>query len=131
MTALNSGSLATLSANATGWAAAPLIDAVNMLQWTEDLAADQVRAILRQVPLDSRRNAAEVLSAIRQGDLPAARRQAHRLKGMAANIGAQRLAEIARDIEYGAEADADLDTLVAALSTVLEDTLVAIAAVAT
>ena len=131
MTGLRTGSQATPLATAAEWATAPLIDSINLLQWTEDLAADQVRAILQQVPLDSRRNAAEIVSSVKQNDRPAARRQAHRLKGMAANIGAQRLAEIARDIEYGADTDANLETLAAALSNVLEDTLVAIAAIKT
>ena len=131
MTGLHAGAQPTSVVAATEWATIPLIDTHGMLQWTEDLAPEQVRAILQQVPLDSRSNAAAIILAVRKNDVPTARRQAHRLKGMAANIGAQRLAEIARAIEHGAKGDAGLDILIAELSTVLDDTLVVIAEIAT
>jgi HPt (histidine-containing phosphotransfer) domain-containing protein len=40
-------------------------------------------------------------AAIAAGDLDAARRAAHRMKGMASNFGATRLTAIARSIETG------------------------------
>ena len=131
MTGLQTGTQPTSFVAAVEWVSFKLIDTHGMLQWTEDLAPEQVRAILQQVPLDSRSNAAAIISAVRRNDVPAARRQAHRLQGMAANIGAQRLAEIARAIEHSADAGAGLDTLIAELSAVLDDTLVAIANITT
>ena len=117
----------TPAATGAGLTPAPLLDTAMMLQWTEDLTAEQVLAILKQVPSDSRSNAAAILAAVERNDLPAARRQAHRLKGMAASIGAPLLAAVARDIEHSVQAGAELDTLLTSLSVVLDDTLVAIA----
>ena len=53
----------------------------------------------------ARKNIAEIEKAITEGDLTACKRAAHRLKGMAGNLGASRLAGTARDIELKSHSD--------------------------
>ena len=110
----------------SAWDAAQLLDLGNLQQWSEDLSGEQIRGILGQVPGDSRINVACILTAVAEGDRVAIKRQAHRLKGMAANIGALRLAELARTLEYGVFETGDLVSAAAALPAVLEDTLLVI-----
>ena len=125
-TNLSDGAQSPVLTAGSDWTATPLIDLANLKQWTEDLSHAQVYAILQQVPLDSRTNTTDLLAAAGRGDLVASRRLAHRLKGMAAGIGAGRLAEVARAIEQAAAVGAEIGGLVAALPEVLDDTLVAL-----
>jgi HPt (histidine-containing phosphotransfer) domain-containing protein len=114
------------SAAAAAWRNAQLLDYRNIQQWGEDLSEQQIKSILDQVPDDSRANVARILTAVALEDRVAIKSQAHRLKGMAANIGAVRLAELSRVLEYGAIGDADVADACAALPMVLLDTLAAI-----
>jgi signal transduction histidine kinase/DNA-binding NarL/FixJ family response regulator len=80
----------------------PLIDNSVIASWSEGMAAAEVSETLGFVPDESARSLNEIKNAIAAGDLVEAKRVAHRLKGMAGNLGAVRLAAIARSIEIDA-----------------------------
>ena len=79
-----------------------------MSDWCDDLDKEDVLAILARVPEEGARSFADLAKAIAAGDVAAARRTAHRLKGMANNLGAVRLARIARAIELGCQSIEDV-----------------------
>src|SRR5262245_45525427 len=87
------------SAEATVEAELPLIDQRIMSDWCNDMDKEDVLAILARVPNEGARSLADFKKAIDARDLASARRTAHRLKGMANNLGAVRLARMARAIE--------------------------------
>src|SRR5712664_1812746 len=91
--AVNAGSIAH------GDEELPLIDARMMSDWCEDLDRADVRDVLARVPDESRKCLADIKMAMVDRNLDSARRTAHRLKGMASNLGAARLARLARSIE--------------------------------
>ena len=104
----------------------PLVDDRAMRDWCSDLEQEDVLAILAGVPDECRRNITEIENAIAAGSLPASRRAAHRLKGMAGNLGAVRLAQNARDIELNAESIDDVASRMASLQETLTRTLEAL-----
>lgn len=108
---------------AAAWRALPLIDYDILSQWTEDLSDDQIRDILERIPKDGSTDAMAIQAAIEADDRVRARRSSHRLKGMAAGIGAARLSEIARTIEILAQTPDDLSGHAGELALVLEETL--------
>ena len=105
----------------------PLFDDAGLRQWTEDLTAEQVKDILAKVPQDCRSAIREIKTAIEANNMPTARRIAHRVKGMASNLGATRLAEAARAIELGPEAAAEHAGRLRHLGIVVDETSDAIA----
>ena len=107
----------------TAWEALALIDTVHFAEWTGDLTREQVRDILAMVPRDGRATVDAIGRAVAAGDLASARRLAHRLKGMAANLGAARLAEIARTAELSAGSAADFAALMTPLGETLDATI--------
>jgi histidine phosphotransfer protein HptB len=104
----------------------PLVDQRALKDWSGDLDRDDVLAILAQVPDEFRRNVAAMESAVAEGCLPAAKRIAHRLKGMAGNLGAARLAQLARDIELGSESIEDVSGHLGKLNETLTQTIAAL-----
>jgi HPt (histidine-containing phosphotransfer) domain-containing protein len=128
----------TLKAGADHWMAmpppieaspqdlAPLLDERAMSDWCSDIDKDDVLAILASVPDECRRNIAEIERAIVEGSLAASKRAAHRLKGMAGNLGAARLAQSARDIELKSESIEDVARRMAGLQETLSGTLAAL-----
>ena len=82
--------------------------------------------VLASVPEECRRNIAEIERAIAEGSLAASKRAAHRLKGMAGNLGAVRLAQTARDIELKSESIDDVASRMASLQETLTGTLAAL-----
>ena len=105
----------------------PLIDAGGFKQWTEDLTGEQVHSILSKVPLDCKETAAEISAAMAAGNVEQARRLAHRLKGMASNLGASRLAQVARNIELGSDHALTAGELLVPLAAIIDATNTAIA----
>jgi HPt (histidine-containing phosphotransfer) domain-containing protein len=105
----------------------PLIDVLAMEQWCNDLDMSDVRDILGKVPAEAEQCMALLSDALTQRDLSMARRAAHRLKGMAANLGAARLAYLAKDIEVTAKEAADASLRLPALKVTLDETLAAFA----
>ena len=114
------------SADATAEAQLPLIDHRIMSDWSDDMDKEDVLAILGRVPEEVARSRAELEKAIDASDLASARRAAHRLKGMASNLGAVRLARMARSIELGCESIVDVSDRMAILGTIIGETLEAL-----
>lgn len=104
----------------------PLLDERAMSDWCTDIDKDDVLAILASVPDECRRNIAEIERAIAEGSLAASKRAAHRLKGMAGNLGAARLAQSARDIELKSDSIEDVAGRMAGLQETLTGTLAAL-----
>jgi histidine phosphotransfer protein HptB len=105
----------------------PLIDQRAMNDWSGDLDQDDVVAILARVPEELRTNMAAIEKAVAAGGLPAAKRSAHRLKGMAGNLGAARLAQVAREIEVASESIGDVALRLDTLRQTITETLAALA----
>ena len=107
----------------------PLIDAEAMADWCTDLDKDDIEAILAQVPEQCALCLGEIEAAVAASDLPKAKRIAHRLKGMAANLGATRLSRLARGFEMEAQAIEDVARQLDALRLTIDETLAALATV--
>src|SRR5262249_9666526 len=116
----------TRPADATAEAELPLIDRCVVSDWSGDMDKDDVVAILARVPDEGHRSIVELQKAIAAGDLPLARRTAHRLKGMANNLGAVRLAQLARAIEISCQRIEDVSARMSALQRTLGETLEAL-----
>ena len=106
----------------------PLIDRRVMSDWCDDMDKADVLAVLARVPHESGKCLADIRKAIAGRDLDAARRTAHRLKGMASNLGAVRLARMARAIELTSQCIEDVSSRMPALEKTLGETLEAIRA---
>ena len=104
----------------------PLIDERVMSEWCGDLGKADVAELLAHVPAEGHKCLGWIKEAASRGDLASAKRVAHRLKGMASNLGAARLASIARQIELASADVADLTARSAALETTLIATLEAL-----
>ena len=114
------------SANATAEAELPLIDHRAMSDWCDDMDKEDVLAILARVPEEGIRSLADFEKAIATSDLASARRTAHRLKGMAHNLGAARLAQLARAVELDCQSIDDVSRRMPTLEQALRDTLEAL-----
>lgn len=104
----------------------PLLDSRAMDDWCSDIDRCDILAILSRVPDDARKNIAEIEKAVTEGDLTACKRAAHRLKGMAGNLGASRLAGTARDIELKSHSVDDVAGHIESLQATLVATLAAL-----
>ena len=104
----------------------PLIDQRVMNDWCDDMDKADVVAILARVPEECAKSLAEFEKAIAASDLALARRSAHRLKGMANNLGAARLAQSARGIELGCQSIDEVARGLPSLRKTLEETLAAL-----
>lgn len=114
------------SANATAEAELPLIDRRAMTDWCDDMDKEDVLAILARVPDECTRSLADFEKAIAASDLASARRTAHRLKGMSHNLGAARLARLARAIELDCQSIDEVSRGMPTLERALRDTLEAL-----
>ena len=119
-------SLCNLAPDATPSARLPLIDRAAVRDWCEDLAPDDIVEILAGVPGEARKGIEEIRQAINSSDLARVKRVAHRMKGMAANIGAPLLAQIARDIEGATGSIEIVAKQLPILEQILSDTLEAL-----
>jgi len=106
----------------------PVIDDAAMADWCADLDKEDIEAILSQVPEQCHACLNEIEAAVAAAELPKAKRVAHRLKGMAANLGATRLSRFARVIEMEAQALDDVALQLPALRTTVDETIAAIRA---
>jgi len=98
-------------------AATPLLDQSMMDQLHDCLDPEDLTDMFGLFPGQARLQADEIDAAIASGDPVAVKRAAHGMKGANANLGAQRIAAIAREIELNAanfEQAAHLVTLVRA-----------------
>ena len=99
----------------------PLIDERAMADWCGELDRADVMDLLARVPGECDTCLMGIKQAMAKGDSGGVKRMAHRLKGMASNLGAARLARMARGIELGS---ADLVDI-AVRTTELEKTMTA------
>jgi len=81
--------------------AAPLFDFTYLSGLRDSIGADMLRETLQCLPDAGASLLGEIKSAVLAGDLKAARRAAHALRGMAGNLGAGRLESLACQIETG------------------------------
>lgn len=105
----------------------PLIDQAAMDEWCCDLEPEDIQDVLRKIPEETRQSMGLIYHAIESSDLGMARRAAHRLKGMAANLGAARLAQEARGLELDCLNINDISIRLGALEKTLNATLMAMA----
>jgi signal transduction histidine kinase/CheY-like chemotaxis protein/HPt (histidine-containing phosphotransfer) domain-containing protein len=84
--------------------AVAVFDPATLAELRKDLEESELRAFLAMIPAEGTKCLNQIKAAVAAGDLDAARRAAHRLKGMASNFGASRLAAIAGRIELEAPA---------------------------
>jgi HPt (histidine-containing phosphotransfer) domain-containing protein len=101
----------------------PLLDKRAMDDWCSDIDLADILSILARIPGDAAKNLGEIERAIAENDLAACKRSAHRLKGMAGNLGASRLAALARDIEISSQSIEEAAGKVASLNETLAATL--------
>jgi signal transduction histidine kinase/CheY-like chemotaxis protein/HPt (histidine-containing phosphotransfer) domain-containing protein len=94
------------------------------------LEESELRAALAMVPGEGAECLKEIKAAVAAADLDAARKVAHRLKGMASNFGAARLAAISRRIELEATAIEVVSQHVRPLEIALHETRAKISAFA-
>lgn len=106
----------------------PLIDGAAMANWCEDLDREDIEAILSQVPGQCDICLSEIEAAVAANDLAKTKRVAHRLKGMAANLGAARLARFARSIEIEVQELKEVEGQLPALNATVAETLSALQA---
>jgi HPt (histidine-containing phosphotransfer) domain-containing protein len=81
-----------------------LFDTVKLTELRKSFGEVDFRVALSCIPDEGARCLNQIKAAIGAGDLDAARKAAHSLKGMAGNFGAARLAAISRRIELEAPA---------------------------
>lgn len=105
----------------------PLIDQAAMAEWCTDLDREDIADILGRVPAQCTASIAEIETAVGEKELAKVKRVAHRLKGMAANLGAARLARLARCIELESKDLADVELQLPVLKTTVAETLAALA----
>ena len=77
----------------------PLLDDAQLELLREALDADELLAMLSELPQAALQAIGSIDSAVRSNDLEEARRSAHVLKGVASSFGAASLAAMAREIE--------------------------------
>ena len=104
---------------AAGAAVIPLFDNAKLAELRKTFGDTDFLVALGCIPDEGAKCLNQIKAAIGAGDLDAARKAAHSLKGMAGNFGATRLAAISRRIELEATAI----EIVAANVTELEETL--------
>ena len=107
--------------------AMPLIDETVMADWCMDLDPEDVAAILERVPDQTRACIDDIEAAVAQGEFDRAKRVAHKLKGMSANLGAARLSSMARQIEMECGGLDDLKARLPLLKGTATETLAALA----
>jgi signal transduction histidine kinase/DNA-binding NarL/FixJ family response regulator/HPt (histidine-containing phosphotransfer) domain-containing protein len=100
----------------------PLFDDERLAELRECFAAAELQALLDGIPDEGGQCLSTIQGALAANDLAAAQRAAHKLKGMASNLGATRLAEAARGTELAAQSSGDVHATVRHLADALEAT---------
>jgi signal transduction histidine kinase/DNA-binding response OmpR family regulator len=108
----------------------PLFDTAKLAQLRESFGEQDFRIALSCIPDEGAKCLNQIKAAISAGDLDAARKAAHSLKGMAGNFGAVRLASISRRIELEAPAIEAVAEKVNELERTLDETRLGIGNVA-
>jgi signal transduction histidine kinase/DNA-binding NarL/FixJ family response regulator len=108
----------------------PVFDTSVIAAWSSGMNPTDVSATLQCVPGESIKSLNEIKAAIVAGDLQEAQRVAHRMKGMASNLGATRLAAVARSIEIDAPSIEAASDRLKLLTATTDETLVQLRAIA-
>jgi len=103
----------------------PLFDRVRVDVGLGVLPPARVAGMLAMLPSEMLRLVEDYRAALRTGDLEAARRSTHALKGMAANFGALRLEAVARAAEAASASRGSADLVAPLLAEVVERTATA------
>jgi signal transduction histidine kinase/CheY-like chemotaxis protein/HPt (histidine-containing phosphotransfer) domain-containing protein len=106
-----------------------IFDCATLAELREGLEEGELRAALAMIPAEGGKCLNQIKAAVAAGDLDAARKAAHRLKGMASNFGAARLAGLARRIELEAPAIEVVSKHVRPLEIALNETQAKISAI--
>jgi HPt (histidine-containing phosphotransfer) domain-containing protein len=110
--------------------AVAIFDPATLAELRGGLEESELRAALAMIPGEGAECLNEIKAAVAAADLDAARKVAHRLKGLASNFGAARLAAIARRIELEATAIEVVSQHVRPLEIALHETRAQIRAIA-
>jgi len=105
-----------------GAAEIPVLDGRTHAQLQQVMSTEQLRSTMAEFSNEGARLLREIGAGIANGDLDAARRSAHALRGMASNLGALRLAAIARELELRAPSLEAVSARVGELSEALRMT---------
>lgn len=81
----------------------PVFDLDRIASLREAVGDDVFQAMIERIPSESASLLREIQEALAAGDLEIAQRAAHSLKGLASNLGAERLAGVARCVELEAD----------------------------
>ncbi len=93
----------------------PLLDNGRLAELRECFADAELRALLDGITDEGGDCLSTIHAALAANDLTAAQRAAHKLKGMASNLGAARLAHAARGTELAAQLSGDVHSTVSQL----------------
>lgn len=81
----------------------PVFDPDRIASLREAVGDETFQAMIERIPIESANLLREIQDALAVGDLEIAQRAAHSLKGLASNLGAERLAVVARCVELEAD----------------------------
>ncbi len=90
----------------------PLFDDGRLAELSECFATTELRALLEGITDEGGECLSTIHAALAANDLTTAQRAAHKLKGMASNLGAARLADAARGTEIAAQLSGDVHSTV-------------------
>lgn len=100
-----------------------LIDKIRFEEMSRALGADQMASLIDLLPASYQEEREKIIAAIADGDRESLRRAAHTIKGMAANLAAEKLAVDARQLElYEGDFDGAIHDRIAKLDRLAEDT---------
>jgi CheY-like chemotaxis protein len=103
-------------------ASVPIFDEERLAELRACFAQGELRTLLNSVPDEGGICLHAIKDALAANDLDAARRAAHRLKGMASNFGAMRITALARRIELEAPSIGDVRQSILQLQNALDET---------
>jgi HPt (histidine-containing phosphotransfer) domain-containing protein len=103
-----------------------LFDMAQIALLRDALGEEDLHAMLSELPNVAGRACHRIRMALASNDLEEVRRLAHDLKGTASNLGAARLAAIAREFELEAASIALMMQRMPALADAIDDTLAAL-----
>ncbi|WP_085641763.1 ATP-binding protein [Thalassospira sp. MCCC 1A03138] len=100
-----------------------LIDKSRFDEMSTALGAEQMAGLIELLPVSYQEEREKIIAAIADGDRESLRRAAHTIKGMAANLAAEKLAADARQLElYEGDFDVVIRDRIAELDRLAEDT---------
>ena len=100
-----------------------LIDKMRFDEMSSALGADQMASLIDLLPASYQEEREKMMAAITDGDRERLRRAAHTIKGMAANLAAEKLFANARKLElYDGDFDTAIHDQIAELDRLAEDT---------